>query len=274
MSFAILALVLTLSMPALAGFESAPESAMDTLGFQVKDNILYSNAEAEKGSNNSAIFMKGLTFNFRQFKLDTEVNFLWASPGDFLQDASLELKRWSSRLDLAAEFGAAEFAIGSLHMEGVDSSTGAPPKERAGFRGFDERFRAPFIPLREKVGLLWYRGDVSNTTPSEPTGDILGDRGYKSLYLRGFFKISDTMKTGAVFSLVQANEIEQSGIFYNIGQELNISFEWDFMDNLSYIIDAGYFKAGDHSNDDGMALDSKDIGNHAYGFRQDFVISW
>ena len=99
----------------------------------------------------------------------------------------------------------------------------------------------------EDMGLFYASPGVAN-------GSAIGETsGYQCIYAPVTFKISDDMKVGGVIGYLRADTM-QNGSHWNggkadkeLGWEVDVNFEWRFMDNLSYIMNAGYFFTGGYS---------------------------
>jgi hypothetical protein len=58
-----------------------------------------------------------------------------------------------------------------------------------------------------------------------------------------------------------------------IGTEFDLTFEWNFMPNVAYVVDAGYLLAGDYWRDiSGRYPEGDD--NHVFGIRHMLVVNW
>ena len=127
----------------------------------------------------------------------------------------------------------------------------------------------------EDMGLLYNTGGVPNGSLAPA-----GSSGYQMYGLRGGYKLTDTMKFSGIFGYLDAdqmNTFQRSDAFgdgavkpdKNLGYELDASFQWKIMNNLTYIVEGGYFWAGDYFKDVSNG-NEKDI----YGFRHTIRVEW
>ncbi len=201
-------------------------------------------------------FMNGLMLKFGNFQLDTELNYWWFDMGDHPTIDNRDMFSWW--LDAGLKMGPAEFGGGFFWIPGDDDAT---DDEQVGLLGVGEDFEPYFLFFSEDVGLFWDSGGVASGN---------GVSGFQSAYLRGSFNITDTMKIGGVLGYLRADEMEVAGDpDEEFGWEFDLNLEWKFMDNIAYVVDAGYLKAGDYWDD---ISDGED--NDVWGVRHMLVINW
>ena len=220
--------------------------------------------------SSAAIFGQDFTLKFGQFKINTELNYLWGKFDNALTDVALEVKQWSGCLDFSAEFGPGLLAIGAFHLQ--DKAGNYSFRRERSFWGLNDQIESPLDLIGKKIGMRWNRYDISNATLTESTGNGLLSRGFESLYLCASYKISDRTKARALFGLVQVNEMMRTNFFDGTVHTFDISFEWELAEDLTYIIDAGYFKDNDRFKNNSEVAGFKDL--DTYSFHHDFVISW
>jgi hypothetical protein len=271
--FASVAVMLALAVPETVGFEQIPYLRIEPASILVEKNALYPNELAKNWSTFSAIFGKDLTLKFGQLKVDTGVNYLRGTFAKSLADAGPEFREWSSSLNFAADFGLGLLTIGAFHLEDMDNSDSLR-REQTPFRSLDDKIESMLLLIGKKIDMRWNRYDFMDATLTQFTGNRMFRSGFESLYLCTSFNISERTKASALFVIVQANEMKWADIFDGTVQRFDVSFEWALTDNLTYAIDAGYFKFNDHFKGNTEAFDGKDLDPYAYGFHHDFVIRW
>jgi len=138
---------------------------------------------------------------------------------------------------------------------------------------------ATFQPLlllfSEDMGYLWNSVGVSN-------GSVNNNSGFSSFYLRGTYKISDSMKISAVLGYVEADEMV-AGTHWDgirsadeeIGWEFDMTFAWKFMPNMTYMIDMGYLWTGDYYDTCGLFTNGTfNPGENVFGIRHGLRVEW
>jgi hypothetical protein len=219
------------------------------------------------------LILNGLMVKFGPFQFDLEANYRmrkWDNffPGTANQD--LEGKQITAWGEFSWRGGPFEAALGAYYIEGEDSQDATGANKRNSMWGMGGEYQPYYLLFSEDVGLLWNSTGVGNNS--------VGTSGYQSAYLRGGFKISDSMKLSGVVAILQADKMlapapGAATPSKDIGTEVDLTFEWKLMDNLTYVIDAAYLKAGSYWDDvDGVA--TADLSNDVYGFRHMLVISW
>jgi hypothetical protein len=238
------------------------------------------------------LFLNGLTFKFWQLKLDAEVNWRNRSQDQFgvdsagrLQDKDETQFTWWG--DLSWSSGPFEAAIGGFYLQGTKSRDSW---KNVSHNGTDGEFQPYLLLFSEDMGLLW-------DTAGVPNGSA-GLSGYQSFYFRGSYKLSDTMKVGAVFGWLNAAETISSGTSGvaasgtktngaaaddDLGWEFDVSFDWKFMPNIKYVFEAAYYSPGDYYKDITLNLgtatapnlvDFVDQETSTWGIRHMLVINW
>ncbi|MBW2120173.1 MAG: hypothetical protein JRH09_19955, partial [Deltaproteobacteria bacterium] len=231
----------------------------------------------------SAIFMQGLMIKAGPFKLDAEVNYRWTDRKNQAINPMTGLgedwdeSQWSWWADAGVTFGPAEIAIGGFFLEGTDSINAWESQSLWGLGG---EFEPTFLFFSEDVGLLY--GGVGANATGVANGSV-GRSGFQAFYLRGAYKISDSMKFKAILAYVEADEMVAGSHWDGIrsaddelGWEFNLTFEWKLMPNLTYIIDAAYLDAGDYWDTFGFPGNGvgTDVSNDVWGMRHMLVINW
>jgi hypothetical protein len=220
----------------------------------------------EPFSGTDLIVMNALTIKSGNFKLDTEIN---ARKRDWsLAGAERDVTQWSGWVDAGMTFGPAELAIGGFLQQGNKETT--DPKKNKTVWGVGGDFEPYFLLFSEDVGLLWNSAGVAN-------GALGGASGFQSFYVRGSYKISDAMKLSGIFGHLRADKMVYANVSKDIGNEIDLRFEWKFMPNIAYVIDAGYLMAGGYGEDytkNVLPGGGVDLTNDVFGVRHMLVINW
>jgi hypothetical protein len=140
--------------------------------------------------------------------------------------------------------------------------------------------------MREPL-LILYSNDIGNFNDSAgvPNGGTgSGLSGFLGFYLRGAYNISDSMKLSGILGYVEADEmhrgtkIDSNGLFTRtadkeLGEELDIQFDWKFLPNIKYTAAFGYMWTGDYFND-ADAVYGRDLSNNVYVLMHKLTIEW
>ena len=198
------------------------------------------------------IVMNALMIKAGIFRFDMEINWrnrCWTKfwyDGDEWHD--WETSQWTGWLEAGLHPGPFSFVAGAFYIQGTRSSHQAPNVIRnRSLWGVGAEFQPLLLLFSEDMGILWNSAGVANGTN--------GASGYVAGYLRGSYKINDTMTLTAIFGNVWADTMyegtsrtDHNGRIYtasrHIGFEGDLGFQWQFMDNLKYVFDFGYLWAG------------------------------
>ena len=198
----------------------------------------------------------------------------WIDAGDNDRTKYIHVTQCSWWAEAGVHPGPFDFVLGGFWHQGTASRK---PWENGSIAGVGGEFQPYLLLFSEDMGLLWNTGGV-------PNGSV-GLSGYRSIYFRAGYKINDTMKLYGVYGMLWADKM-----LYNtssnllsadaddvpttpdkfLGAELDIGFRWDFMDNLAYVVEAGYLWAGSYWN--GYAGFNAD--RNVFGMRHMLVINW
>jgi hypothetical protein len=201
------------------------------------------------------------------FKLDAEIAYATGSDKTLeLAGMNFDYEQWYAWIEMGMDFGPASLALGGFWIEGTDANETYAANnnyELSSIVGLGAIWEPYLLITSEDMGALWDATGVPNGAP-------LGNSGFQSIYLKGTYKISDTMKMYSTLAWIQADEMA-SGIDDDLGVEFDIGFEWKFMPNIAYRVDAGYWWTGGYFDDAaGVGLDSNDV----FGIRHTLRIEW
>jgi hypothetical protein len=206
------------------------------------------------------------------FFLDGELGYWNTTRDNFFNPGDFEGDQWAGWLDLGMNFGPGQVALGGFYLQGESDKPAVAPAnnngdKRQSISTTGEEFQPMFLFFSEDVGLLWNTSGVANGT--------IGLSGYQCFYLRGAYKISDTMKVKGIAGYLLADKMEINNVDDELGWEFDLAFEWKLMDNLTYVIDAGYLMAGKYFEDIGkVGGGTHDLSNDVFGMRHMLVINW
>jgi hypothetical protein len=152
----------------------------------------------------------------------------------------------------------------------------ATSKDRTFSGGTGRNFQPLLLTFSEDMGLFFHTTGVTN-------GSVTGESsGYLCFYVPVSFKISDDMKVGGVFGWLQAEKMGAGSAWdgtkanKDLGWEVDVNFTWRFLDNISYVMDAGYFFTGDYFKETktyaGQSCDNKT--QDVYGIRNTIKVEW
>jgi hypothetical protein len=235
-----------------------------------------------KGNGMTGLFAQDLMVKTGPFKLLTEADYRWTDREDaFINPATGRAKDWDEGvwswwLDASFTFGPAEIAAGFFWLEGTDSVN---PWENKNLWGLGGEFQPLYLFTSEDCGLLF---DASGL----PNGSA-GTSGVMAYFLRGAYKISDTMKIDAILAYVEADEMVRGSHYDGVraaddefGWEFDINFEWKFMPNIKYVAGFAYLDAGDYFSEVGGTTGivgngvGTDISNNVWALHHALVINW
>jgi hypothetical protein len=216
---------------------------------------------------------QGLMIKGGPFKLDTEIIYTWFDAPNAVGGRDWTEDQWAWWLDAGVTFGPAEIAAGFWWMEGSDSNNARNAKS---FLGTGGEFQPLYLLYSEDAGLLFSTTGVAN-------GSVGGTSGYLGIFLRGSYKISDSMKIDGILAYVQADEMCRRTHYDGIraagdelGWEFDLNFEWKFLPNIKYVAGFAYLDAGDYwreyrygGNAAGTSVD-----NNVWGLHHGLVINW
>jgi len=206
-----------------------------------------------------------LTLKMGPFFLDGEVNYWNRKFENFFNPGDLKGDQWTGWLDTGMNFGPAQVALGGFYLQGESDKSSAENPNRHSLTGTGEDFMPMLLLFSEDMGLLWNTSGVPNGT--------IGSSGYQAIYLRGAYKLSDTMKLSGLAGYLLADKMEIENADDDIGIEFDVKFEWKLMDNLTYVIEGGYLMAGNYFDDADGDKDN-DLSNDVFGMRHMLEIKW
>jgi hypothetical protein len=205
------------------------------------------------------------------FKLDAEFIYIWDTRGAAPGAVEVEGEQLLYWLDASINKGPSEFALGHYYLQGEDNATGGD-NERNSLYGLGNAFEPLLLMHSQDLGLY-------NDSMGVANGSAVGASGFMGLYLRGAHQISDDKKISCILGWLKADEmLAGSGAGTataddELGKELDITFEWNFMPNITYTAAFAYFMTGDYYDDtDGSA--SQDLTNDPYAVLNRLTIDW
>jgi len=208
----------------------------------------------------------GFKYKSGPFKLDAEVNY-WKSPLQLTATTEQKRDQIAGWLDFAYTTGPYEIGLGGFYLQGTARKAATDKRHDVATTGED--FEPYFLTFSEDVGCLW------NTTGVQSDNFGSGS-GYISVYLRGGYKISDAMVLTAKAGYLRAAKMDVIGTVApskKLGWEFDLGYEFKFMKNIKYVVDAGIFFPGKYfDNMDGNP--TQDLTNNVYGARHMLVIEW
>ncbi|WP_028319969.1 hypothetical protein [Desulfatiglans anilini] len=205
------------------------------------------------------LFANQLTYTSGPFMVDAEIN--WRKRDwDVTGREGSQISGW---VEGTYAMGPFTMGLGLFYLQGEDAVSGT---DNDSIWSVGPEFQPYFLFFSEDVGLLW-------DTLGVPNGSV-GASGYESIYVKGSYKISETMKLTGVLGYLQASEMEWAGVDDYLGMEFDLNFEWKLMDNLKYVVDLAYLKAGDYFEDVTTGAFGRDLTNDPYGMRHMLVIQW
>jgi hypothetical protein len=223
------------------------------------------------------LMMNGLGLKFGGFFMDLEINFRMRERDNQFGGADGVTKdwdevQWSGWGEAGFKSGPVEVALGGWYLEGTDS---ANAWESNSFWGLGGEWQPTMLLFSEDLGVLWNTMGVANGSS--------GLSGYVAAYLRGAFKINDAMTLSGILAYVEADEMMR-GTKWNgvgtaddeIGTELNITFAWKFLPNLTYSVTGAYLWTGDYFDDSinvGTA-GQRDQANNVFGMHHGITVEW
>jgi|GEM_PF-1731508 len=224
-----------------------------------------------------ALLLNGFGIKFAQsFSFDIEFNWRWGTWDNFFAGAAspdLERSQLSAWAEVAWRGGPFEAGLGGFWIQGEGDANTTGTNKRQAIWGLGGEFQPYLLFLSEDCGLLWNTTGVANGS-AQANGS-----GYQSIYLRGSYKLSDSMKLSGIFGMMMADKM-LAGTHWNggtasddLGTEIDLTFQWKLMDNLTYVVDGGYLFAGNYF-DDAFGAANFDPSNDVFGFRHMLVIEW
>jgi hypothetical protein len=243
------------------------------------------------------LIMNGLMVKAGPFKLDTEINYRWGTTYNALRDDGVNWRDdmdrdgWALWADAGFTFGPAEIALGGWYTEGEGSTVQTSSNERQGLWALGGEFQPTMLLFSENMGALFNTAGVQNgTVPvGTPRATLAsGPSGYQAWYIRGAYKISDSMKLSGILAFVYADKMTNNGNAVQdmlgekwngrsasdeIGQELNLTFEWKFMPNLTYTMTGAYLWTGEYF-DDAFGAANFNPANNVFGLYHGLTIAW
>jgi hypothetical protein len=212
------------------------------------------------------VFLLGAIFDFNVVRFETEIDYRMRDV-DRTTGGELSYESFAVWGGLDFNVGPLKAGLSGFWMKGGDDSPSG--NDRTFSSGTGNRFQPLLLMFSEDMGLFYASGGVSN-------GSTIGETsGYVCLYAPITFKISDAMSIGGAIGYLQADKMLNGSKVGGgkaddeLGWEFDLTFKWKFMDNISYIMDAGYFITGDYFKD-ASGLSTQDI----YGVRNTIKIEW
>jgi hypothetical protein len=220
---------------------------------------------AANSSGYTLYISNALGLKMGPFFLDGEINYWNRKFDNFFNPGDLKGDQWAGWVDTGMNFGPAQVAVGGFYLQGEGDKSAADNPKRQSLTTVGEEFQPMLLLFNEDVGLLWNTAGVPNGT--------IGLSGYQAIYLRGAYKLTDTMKLSGLAGYLMADKMELENTDDDIGMEFDLKFEWKLMDNLTYVIDGGYLLAGNYF-DDADGNPNNDLSNDVFGMRHMLEIKW
>jgi hypothetical protein len=193
-------------------------------------------------------FVPAVMWKIGPFRLDAE--YVWVGGSiDRRAAKDIDINQDAIWLQGTLTFGPAELSLAYFWIEGNDQRPGTLNPDAKTWATVGATFQPLLLLFSEDMGFLW-------NSPGLPNGSAnglgAGVSGFQAAYMTGTYKISDSMKISAALGYVEADEMVR-GSHWNggsaddeIGWELDFSFAWKFMPNVTYSIDMGYLWTGDY----------------------------
>jgi hypothetical protein len=230
-------------------------------------HIRYGNGAALGSTEpvNYHVFMLGGIYKFGPVSFEHEIDYRMRTIKTASHDIDYHsLQIWAG---LGLNFGPLSVDVDGFWIQGGDHS--ADSKDRTFSAGTGNRFQPLLLSFSEDMGLFYASGGVTN-------GSKVGETsGYLCFYAPVSFKISDDMKVGGVLGWLRADKMQEGSAHdgtranKDLGWEVDVNFTWRFMDNISYIMDAGYFFTGNYWKE-ATGLKDQDV----YGIRNTIRVEW
>ncbi|MCP4667949.1 MAG: hypothetical protein GY849_16490 [Deltaproteobacteria bacterium] len=210
------------------------------------------------------------------FKMDLEVNWWNVCVTKYVYDGD-EWHDWQANQfaawgEAGVHPGPFSIIFGAFYLQGARKDADIYPWHNRSISATGGEFQPTLLLWSEDMGLVWNSTGVNNGTT--------GASGWLGIYLRGAYKINDTMTlTGIIHQLwtdtmYSGTKMDNTGArvytrSQNYGMEANVGFEWKFMDNLKYVFELAYLWSG-------PAIDGwNDVpSNNVLGMRNMLVIEW
>jgi len=230
------------------------------------------------------IWMPAMMIKAGIFQFDAEGGWLWGNMHQRLPDSGDEardwvINQWRVWAEAGLHPGPFSFVLGGFYVQGTASKD-----QPVGILTTGAEFEPLLLLFSEDMGLLWNSSGVFNNSGVSQAG-WNGRSGYKSGYFRAAYKINDTMKLRGIVGFLWADKMCYGR--YNVsgsgrgsekwktpdtflGWEVDLGFEWNFMDNISYVAEAGFFKPGPYWNGAWGFNGDRDV----FGMRHMLVINW
>ena len=225
------------------------------------------------------LFLNEIMFKTGPFKFNTEIVYIWGERETAAGVPDVDESQWVWWAEGSFTFGPAEIALGAWFIEGQDDTVADRNPEINTLYGTGNMWEPLLIMYSNDIGLYNDSAGVWNNS-----GLALTASGFEGFYIRGAYKISDSMKLSAIFGLVNAEEmhrgtkIDSTGAWTltaddELGQEFDIQFDWKFLPNIKYTAAFGYMWTGDYY-DDSDGVFARDLSNDIYAFMHKLTIEW
>ncbi len=231
-------------------------------------NLLYGGGNGPSWTNLS---LNGLDFNFGNFKIETEFDYAWGTSKNVpsANGKDIDFSQWVVWGEASFTTGPFMIAAGGFWIQGDDTNAANNPTSNndriAALNGTGNLYEPTLLMFSEDMGFFYASTGVPNGS--------FGTSGYQSFIARGSYKLTDTMKLTAVYEYLKADQMKLKNangktVDDALGNEFDLGFQWKFMPNVSYLVDAGYFWAGDYFKD--RIGDNNDV----YGVRNTIRVEW
>jgi hypothetical protein len=237
----------------------------------------YANFSARANGATRWLFLQEFLFKTGPFKFNAEIIYVWGDIERPRGVKDLDESQWLWWAEAGFTFGPAEIALGHWYLEGDDESNPLT-NDRTGMYGTGNMWEPLLILYSNDIGIF----NDSNGVANGGTGS--GNSGFLGLYLRGAYKISDSMKLSAILGWLEADEmnrgtkVDSTGALTRtadeeLGWEFDVQFDWKFLPNITYSAAFGYMWAGDYW-DDSDGVFGRDLSNNIYAFMHKLTIQW
>jgi hypothetical protein len=203
-------------------------------------------------------------------KVDSELSYWYGQEENVAGVGDVDYRQLALYADLAYRKGPTEYALGGFWIEGSDATHAGD--DRTGAFSVGRTYEPLLILFSEDLGFFYNSLGVANGSTGPSNGTPTNRSGFQTVYLRGTHQVSDDFRLFGIIANIQADEMlnNQDAEF---GYEFDLGLEWMLMDNLRYMMDLGYLKAGDYWDDaDGDA--TQDLSDDVFAFRHTIKVEW
>jgi hypothetical protein len=228
------------------------------------------------------LLLFGGIYKFGPVKFEHDVTYRWVDvKGDSGLGNNIDDKYdgWNAWAGFDIYLGPLTVALNGFWIKGGTADMNS--KSGNYVSGTGNRFQPLLLLFSEDMGLLYNTNGVPNGSV-----DRLSSSGYRCIYLPVDFKISDDMKVGAVLGYLEADKMLK-GTHWNggaaskkLGWEVDVSFEWRFLDNVKYVFNGGVYMPGDYLEEYAYkdAVGNPVVGGvdtrNVYGIRNTIRVEW